>query len=90
MRHDVTDLYTFPDDHTHDAIHHAIKTLGNLRGFCDLIDDPRDFLDDPALRLHLLVSLQQQLTADILHALLDAHDHGYTLTELAVLLDHPL
>ena len=88
-KHDVTDLYAYPDDYTHDAIHHATTTLGNLRGFCDL-DDSRDFLADPALRLHLLVSLQQQLKADILHALLDAHDHGYTLTELAVLLDHPL
>ena len=61
MKRDVTDLHAYPDDHTRDAVDDAIEILGILRGFNHLVDDHADFLDDPALRLHLLVSLHQDL-----------------------------
>ena len=77
---DVLDYYPFCDDYTADVIAHATTTLAALRG---LHGDP-----DPAVRLHLLTSLRQQLNSDLLHTTLAAHDHGYTPDQIAIVLDH--
>lgn len=95
---DVCDFYPCADDDdTRDVLDDAVATLGVLRDFPPPGDDfQRDndpynrlaFHDDPALRLHLLASLQQQLNADIVHAALAARDHGHAANEIAILLDY--
>jgi hypothetical protein len=92
---DVCDFCPFPDEHTRDLLDDAVDALGILRGFHNLTHDDcpydshhRAFRDDPALRLHLLVSLQHELHAELLHAVIAAHDPGYTPGQIAVLLDH--
>lgn len=91
----VHEFPPFPDDHTCHLLDHAVDALATLRGLYHLThhdrpyDSPhRAFRHDPALRLHLLVSLQHQLHAELLHAVIAAHDHGYTPGQIAVLLDH--
>lgn len=84
---DVLDLLPFADDHTSHALDDAVEIIGILRGFCRLTDT--DFLHDPALRLHLLASLHRQLRNDLLAAVLTAHHHGYTPTQIAILSDLP-
>ena len=96
MRDDVCDFAPFLDEHTRDALDAAAEALGILRGLHNLPhhDDPGDdpnpwlaFRADPALRLHLLASLHQQLHAELLTATLAARDHGYTHAQIAVLLN---
>ena len=77
---DVLDYYPYPDDYTADILADATATLAWLRG---LDGDP-----DPVVHLHLLASLRQQLNNDLLHSALAAHDHGYTPTQIAIVLDH--
>jgi hypothetical protein len=78
---DVLDLYPFADDHTADVLAQATTILARKRGL-------GGGQDDPAVRLHLLVSICHQLDAELLSAVLTAHDHGYSPNQLAVLLDH--
>jgi hypothetical protein len=78
---DVLHLCPLADDHTADVLAHATTVLARKRG---LGGDQHD----PAVRLHLLVSIRHQLDAELLSAVLTAHDHGYTPNQLAVLLDH--
>lgn len=92
---DVCDFCPFPDEHTRDVLDDAAEALAILRGLHNLhhddVSDPNPWLalrDDPVLRLHLLTSLQQELQAELLHAVITAHDHGYTPSQIAVLLDH--
>ncbi len=58
--------------------HAQLDILGVLRDLAT---------DDPAMRLHLLASLIRQAETGLTSATLDAHDHGYTTTEITVLLD---
>lgn len=75
----VLDLQPQPASDTAHLADQALTALAHARGLHP---------DDPAVRLHLLVSIHQQLQADILTAALTAHQHGYTPLELAVLLNH--
>ncbi|MGH3951086.1 MAG: hypothetical protein ACRDSE_18550 [Pseudonocardiaceae bacterium] len=77
---DVLDHTPLADDDTADVLATATLTLAWLRG----LPDP-----DPAARIHLLVSLRQQLDTDLLTAVLTAADpdHDYSPRQLAVLLD---
>lgn len=95
-RDDIADFVPYPDEHTRDALDDAVEVLGILRGYHNLphpCGDPdefnpwQDFRDDPALRLHLLASLHQQLHAELLHAALATRDHGYTHEQIALLLN---
>lgn len=79
----VLDLQPQPASDTAHLADQALTALAHARGLHP---------DDPAVRLHLLVSIHQQLQADTLTAALTAaltaHHHGYTPLELAVLLNH--
>lgn len=77
---DVLDLCPLTDVDTTDMLDLAVTTLACLR---DL--DHR--YHDPAVRLHLLVSLYEQIRSELLAATLDADDHGYNPTQIAVLLN---
>jgi hypothetical protein len=92
---DVCDFAPYLDAHTRDTLDDAAEALAILRGLHNLPHDHgaddfnpwRAFRDEPALRLHLLASLRQQLNAELLHAVLAARDHGYTHGQIAVLLN---
>ncbi len=77
---DVVDYLPYADDFTSDVLADAFATLASLRG---LDQDP-----DPAVALHILASLQQQLQTELVHAVLIANDHGYTPDQIAVVLGH--
>ena len=68
------------DDDTATLIDQAAESLGTLRGYLG------PFLDDPAVRLHLLASLTQQLRADLLDTASEAREHGYTSEQLLIIL----
>lgn len=76
---DIADLLPYTDDYTAHLLDEATATLAWLRG----LDRDRD----PAVRLHLLASIHAQVKADLLLAVLAAHDHGHAPDELAALLD---
>lgn len=71
-----------PEECDRDILDHAAQALGVRRGYRG------PFLDDPAVRLHLLARLHHQLHAKLLGAILNAHEHGYNADELAELLDY--
>ena len=77
MRDPINHLPHASDD-TYDIIADAAATLAWLRG---LLHEP-----DPAVRLHLLASLHHQLHIELTHATLNAHDHGYTPDQIALLI----
>lgn len=70
---------SFPSDDTADVLGEAMARLAWFRD----LHDP-----DPAVPLHLLASLQQQLQVELVHAVLIANDRGYTPDQIAVLLGH--
>jgi hypothetical protein len=78
---DVLDLQPHTDQHSARTLHHALAALGRQRG----LDSFRQ--TDPAVRLHLLVSLHQQIRSTLLDTILQAAREDFTRTELAVLLD---
>lgn len=77
--HDPLDCRPQTDDYTADVLDTALYALAWLRG--------HDRDPDPAIRLHLLTSLRDQLHAELLHTTLEAHHHGYDPTQLATILD---
>lgn len=77
---DVLDLYPLTDEHSARTLHHALAALGRQRG----LDLGRT---DPAVRLHLLVSLHEQIRSQLLDTILAAIGDDYNRTELAVLLN---
>ena len=78
---DVLDLYPLTDEHSARTLHHALAALARQRG----LDRIRQ--TDPAVRLHLLVSLHEQIRSALLDTVLQAAREDFTRTELAVLLD---
>jgi hypothetical protein len=78
---DVLDLYPLTDQHSARTLEHALTALARQRG----LDRIRQ--TDPAVRLHLLVSLHQQIRSALLDTVLQAAREDFTRTELAVLLD---
>lgn len=75
---DVLDLRPLADDHTRRVIDEALDLLATLRGLPT---------NHPATRIHLITSLIRQAETDLTDAVIHAHDHGYTDTEIIVLLD---
>ena len=75
---EVLDLYPLLDEHTIHAIDHTIGLLARLRGLSSA---------EPAARLHLITSLIRELETRRATTIITAHQHGYTDTEIAVLLD---
>lgn len=75
---DVLDLYPLTDDHSARTLQHALTMLARHRGLNPL---------DPAIRLHLLVTLHEQIRSQVLDATLFAYAHDYSRNELAVLLN---
>lgn len=78
---DVAGLHPLVDHDTTAVLGHALAALARRRGL--------RWRPDPALRLHLLVSLHHEIRIHLLRATLAGHHHGYTPTELAALLDLP-
>lgn len=78
---DVLDLCPLTDEHSARTLHHALAALGRQRG----LDEIRQ--TDPAVRLHLLVSLHEQIRSQLLDTVLAAARDDFTRTELAVLLN---
>ena len=78
---DVLDLYPFTDQHSARTLDHALAALGRQRGLDNF------HKTDPAIRLHLLVSLHEQIRNNTLDTILAAHRDDYNRTELAVLLN---
>jgi hypothetical protein len=68
------------DDDTATVIVDAAEILGIVRGYRG------PFLNDPAVRLHLLASLHRQLRLDLLDTACDARELGYTSNELLIIL----
>ncbi len=68
------------DNDTATLIDDTARRLGIRRGYHD------PFYDDPAVRLHLLASLQQQLRRALLDTACDARELGYTSDELLTIL----
>ena len=77
---DVEALRCHIDEDTATIIDQAAQFLGIIRGYCG------PFLDDPAVRLHLLASLTQQLRADLLDTACEAREQGYTSEQLLIIL----
>lgn len=77
---DVLDLYPHTDEHSARTIDHALAALGRQRG----LDTFRQ--TDPAVRLHLLVSLHEQIRSALLDTTLAAVRDDFNRNELAVLL----
>ena len=77
---DVLDLYPLIDGDTAEMLDLAIHNLACLRGLT-----PR--AHDPAVRLHLLASLYEQARTDLFETTLAAHQHGYSPTQIAVVLN---
>jgi hypothetical protein len=77
---DVLDLYPLVDVDTADLLDHAVDALACLRG----LDHRRN---DPAVRLHLLTSLYEQTRSALFEATITARDHGYSPTQIAVVLN---
>ena len=71
-----------PQECARDILDDAAQALGVRRGYRG------PFLDDPAVRLHLLARLHHQLQTKLLGAILDAYEHAYNADELAELLDY--
>lgn len=63
---DVADLRPLTDEHSATTLHHALAALGRQRG----LDRIRQ--TDPAVRLHLLVSLHEQIRGQLLDTVLVA------------------
>ena len=78
---DVLDLYPFTDEHSAQTLHHALAALGRQRG----LDTFRQ--TDPVVRLHLLVSLHEQIRSALLDTTLAAIRDEVTRSQLAVLLN---
>jgi len=78
---DVLDLCPLTDEHSARILDHALTALGRQRG----LDGIRH--TDPAVRLHLLVSLDEQIRSTLLDTTLAAIRDDYSRTELAVLLN---
>lgn len=78
---DVLDLYPHTDEHSARTLNHALAALGRQRG----LDGIRQ--TDPAVRLHLLVSLHEQIRSALLETTLAAISDDYNHNELAVLLN---
>ena len=78
---DVLDLCPLTDEHSARILDHALIALGRQRG----LDGIRH--TDPAVRLHLLVSLHEQIRSALLDTTLAAVRDDYSRTELAVLLN---
>ena len=78
---DVLDLCPLTDQHSARILDHALTALGRQRG----LDGIRH--TDPAVRLHLLVSLHEQIRSALLDTVLTAAHNDYTRTELAILLN---
>ena len=78
---DVLDLCPLTDQHSARILDHALTALGRQRG----LDGIRH--TDPAVRLHLLVSLDEQIRSTLLDTTLAAIRDDYSRTELAVLLN---
>lgn len=78
---DVLDLRPLADHDTTAVLGQALAALARRRGL--------RWRPDPAVRLHLLVSLRDEIRIHQLRATLAGHHHGYTPTELAALLDLP-
>lgn len=62
------------------VIDEAAEHLGTIRSYLG------PFLDEPAVRLHLLASLTHRLRADLLDTACEAREHGYTSEELRIIL----
>ena len=77
---DVLDLYPLTDEHSARTLNHALAALGRQRGL-------DNFRQEPAVRLHLLVSLHEQIRSNTLDTILAAHRDDYSRAELAVLLN---
>jgi hypothetical protein len=75
---EVLDLYPLLDENTRQAIDQAIRILALLRDLSTI---------EPAARLHLITSLIRELETRRATTITTAHQHGYTDTEIAVLLD---
>lgn len=61
------------DEHTRMVIDEATEVLGFLRG-----GRGTSYLDNPAVRLHLLESLHQQLCDDLPAAVRHLNDHAHS------------
>jgi predicted RNA-binding protein associated with RNAse of E/G family len=75
---EVLDLCPMTDEQTRQAIDQAIGILALLRNLSTI---------EPAARLHLITSLDRELETRRATAIIAAHKHGYTPTQIAVLLD---
>lgn len=71
------DLRPCIDRHTYQLLDHTINELARRRYLP---------ASHPAIRLHLIASLLDQTDALQTHAVIDALDHGYTDTEITILL----
>jgi hypothetical protein len=80
MNTDLQPLRPYLDDPARTVICQAAETLGSLRGYRG------PYLDDPAVRLGLLASLQHQLRTDLVDTACQARELGYTSDELLTLL----
>ena len=78
---DVLDLYPLTDQHSARTLDHALAALARQRG----LDGIRQ--TDPAVRLHLLVSLHEQIRSALLDTTLAAVRDDLNRAELAVLLN---
>lgn len=75
---DVLDLCPLVDEQTRQAIDQAIGILALLRGLSTV---------EPAARLHLITSLIREIETRRATAIVAAHEHGYSPTQIAALLD---
>ena len=75
---DVLDLHPVTDNHTRTIITQAIGMLALVRDLSTI---------EPAGRLHLLTSLIQEAETARTLTVLDAHDAGYSPTQIQILLD---
>lgn len=75
---DVLDLCPLVNEHTRQTIDQAIGILALLRDLSTI---------EPAAQLHLITSLIREIETRRATAIVAAHEHGYTATQIAVLLD---
>lgn len=79
---DVLDYTPFADQATAAVLATAVSNLARRR---DLAGHDPCHHQHPAIRLHLLTSLNTEIRDQILRATLDAYEQGYSPTQLAAL-----
>ena len=77
---DIQALRCHVADDTATIIVHAAEILGQIRGYRG------PFVHDPAVRLHLLASLNQQLRRDLVDTACEACIDGYSSDQLLTIL----